>query len=195
MNEQPATRTQSWTRPSMGSSPPTRSCQAATARNVCTSRPGRSTTTSQPTGPGSSFPRPSTMWWRSEALLSSGEENARQGRLVPRDRHARRQARTPTPASKSTEFIASRFGHDLARMNTEVGTPRRRSQMESPDRQRPARQVAFEPPEQDQPEHEQPATGHVRGAKHDERRPHAPTRRPGLRARGMGGRGLRAARP
>ncbi|MFI8597045.1 single-stranded DNA-binding protein [Rothia koreensis] len=63
----------------------------------------------------------------------------------------------PNTGVESTEFIASRFGHDLARMNTQVGTPRRRSQMESPDRQRPARQVAFEPPVQDQPDYEQPA--------------------------------------
>ena len=63
----------------------------------------------------------------------------------------------PNTGIESTEFIVSRFGHDLARMNTEIGTPRRLSQMESPNHQQPARQVAFEPPEQRQPEHEQPA--------------------------------------
>lgn len=59
--------------------------------------------------------------------------------------------------AERTEFIASRFGHDLARMNTEVGTPRRRSQMQSANREQPEPAVAFEPVEQDQPEHEPPA--------------------------------------
>ena len=63
----------------------------------------------------------------------------------------------PNTGIESTEFIASRLGHDMARMNTQVGTPRRLSQMESPDRQQPQRQDTFEPVEQDQPEHEQPA--------------------------------------
>ena len=57
---------------------------------------------------------------------------------------------------ETKEFIANRLGPDAARMNIEIGTPRRRSQMESPNRRQPARQVAFEPPEQDQPEHAQP---------------------------------------
>lgn len=63
----------------------------------------------------------------------------------------------PSTGIERTEFIASRFGHDLARMNTEVGTPRRRAQMQSPNREQPERTPSFEPVEQDQPEHEQPA--------------------------------------
>ncbi len=63
----------------------------------------------------------------------------------------------PKTGVEETEFIASRFGHDLARMNTEVGTPRRLSQMESPNRQQPQRQVTFQPAEPETPEHEQPA--------------------------------------
>ncbi|MDS2171823.1 hypothetical protein Q7C18_03860 [Nesterenkonia sp. CL21] len=63
----------------------------------------------------------------------------------------------PNTGAERTEFIASRFGHDLARMNTEVGTPRRRAQMQSANREQPERSVTFEPVEQDQPEHEQPA--------------------------------------
>lgn len=58
---------------------------------------------------------------------------------------------------ESKEFIASRFGPDAARMNIEIGTPRRLSQMESPNRKQPERTPSFEPVEQEQPEHEQPA--------------------------------------
>ncbi|MCI2266638.1 single-stranded DNA-binding protein [Sediminivirga luteola] len=71
--------------------------------------------------------------------------------------HGRLEPNTnPNTGVETKEFIANRLGPDAARMNIEIGTPRRRSQMESPNRRQPARQVAFEPPEQDQPEHEQP---------------------------------------
>lgn len=63
----------------------------------------------------------------------------------------------PKTGIEETDFIASRFGHDLARMNTHVGSPRRLSQMEPPNRQQPQRQVGFEPPEHEQPGHEQHA--------------------------------------
>src|SRR5690625_7978358 len=39
----------------------------------------------------------------------------------------------PNTGLESTEFIASRLGHDTARMNTPVGTTRRRARLESPD--------------------------------------------------------------
>lgn len=72
--------------------------------------------------------------------------------------HGRLEPNTnPNTGVETKEFIANRFGPDAARMNIEIGSPRRLSQMESPKRQQPQRQTGFEAPEQDQPEHEQPA--------------------------------------
>ena len=81
--------------------------------------------------------------------LSKQDWFVAQGRLEPNT--------NPNTGIESKEFIASRFGPDAARMNIEIGTPRRLSQMESPNRKQPERTPSFEPVEQDQPEHEQPA--------------------------------------
>lgn len=81
--------------------------------------------------------------------------------LAPQDwflAHGRLEPNTnPNTGVESKEFIANRFGPDLARMNIQIGAPRRRSQMDSPNRQQPQRTPSFEPVEQDQPDREQPA--------------------------------------
>ncbi|EIE97016.1 single stranded DNA-binding domain-containing protein [Saccharomonospora glauca] len=72
----------------------------------------------------------------------------------------------PDTGASRKRFIANRFGHDLARMNYQVGTPRRLVDMqqqgrETPDREQPSREQsrssAFEPVQADQVEAEQPA--------------------------------------
>lgn len=63
----------------------------------------------------------------------------------------------PNTGIESTEFIATRLGPDLARMNIEVGRPRRLSQMDPAERTQSHRQVTFTAPEQDQPDRDQPA--------------------------------------
>ncbi len=88
------------------------------------------------------------------AALSGDAKLAKQDWFIALGRD--KPSTNPNTGVEEVEFIVSRFGHDLARMNTEVGTPRRLSRMESPNRDQ-QRQVAFEPSEQDQPEHEQPA--------------------------------------
>lgn len=64
----------------------------------------------------------------------------------------------PETGASRLRFIANRFGHDMARMNCEVGTPRRVVDMQQPERERPERErtrnVGFESMEQEQPEHE-----------------------------------------
>ena len=63
----------------------------------------------------------------------------------------------PKTGVESNEFIANRLGHDAARMNTEVGTSRRLSQMEPPKQAGPERAVEFSAPEPEQPKTVQPA--------------------------------------
>lgn len=63
------------------------------------------------------------------------------------------QRENPTTGQTETRFVANRIGHDGARMNYEVGTPRRTVDMEPAQREQ-QRNLAFEPPEQEQPEHE-----------------------------------------
>lgn len=72
----------------------------------------------------------------------------------------------PETGASRKRFIASRFGHDLARMNVTVGTPRRLVDMqqpgrETPDREQPVREQgrgsAFEHVEADPVEHAEPA--------------------------------------
>lgn len=89
------------------------------------------------------------------AAKSGGEMLSKQDWFLA---HGRLETSTnPNTGVESTEFIANRFGHDAARMNIEIGTPRRLSQMGSPNPQQPQRQGGFEPPEQGQPAHEQPS--------------------------------------
>lgn len=63
----------------------------------------------------------------------------------------------PNTGVESKEFIANRLGPDLARMNIEIGSPRRISQMDAPNRRQPERSVAFAPPEHEPAELDQPA--------------------------------------
>lgn len=67
----------------------------------------------------------------------------------------------PETGEPRKRFIANRFGHDLARMNYQVGEPRRIVDMQQPDREQPsrdqARHVAFEPVEPEPVEHAEPA--------------------------------------
>ena len=89
------------------------------------------------------------------AAKSGGEMLSKQDWFIA---HGRLETSTnPNTGVESKEFIANRFGPDAARMNIEIGTPRRLSQMGSPNPQQPQRQGGFEPPEQEQPAHEQPS--------------------------------------
>ncbi|MCT1438808.1 single-stranded DNA-binding protein [Brachybacterium paraconglomeratum] len=66
------------------------------------------------------------------AAKSGGEMLSKQDWFLA---HGRLETSTnPNTGVESKEFIANRFGPDAARMNIEIGTPRRLSQMESPNR-------------------------------------------------------------
>lgn len=89
------------------------------------------------------------------AAVSGKEKLAKQDWFIAQGRLE--SSTNPNTGVESTEFIANRFDPDAARMNIEIGTPRRLSQMESPNRQQSQRQAGFEPVEHDEPGHEQPA--------------------------------------
>ncbi|WP_300080735.1 hypothetical protein [Propioniciclava sp.] len=67
----------------------------------------------------------------------------------------------PETGAPRQRFIANRLGHDMARMNYDVGSPRRTVDMHKPDREQPGREqargVAFAHVEAEQVEAEQPA--------------------------------------
>ena len=89
------------------------------------------------------------------AAVSGKDKLAKQDSFIAQGRLD--SSTNPNTGVESTEFIVNRFGPDAARMNIEIGTPRRLSQMESPNRPQPQRQTGFEPVEHDEPGHEQPA--------------------------------------
>lgn len=59
----------------------------------------------------------------------------------------------PNTGRTEFRFVVSRFGHDGARMNYEVGNPRRLVDMKPAQREQ-TRSAAFQAPEHEQPAHE-----------------------------------------